>query len=245
LLSVFDHDADPNTVEALRSAVVQDICWLVNSYSNFSKVTVAELEPEVYKQLREKFPPLLHFGSFGLPVGRYLANELIWKWTEATGKYTGCQFWSASAKVLFDQEVQSSGGWRITSKIAKVIEKKLSARTGDGKPRSSDAKLTHEHVYPIKDLKILLRGKDGSTPKSVRQLFDSHCVSCVILESEHDRLSGQDHNPWLRYKNARIRLVDNPAWSERQRNLILQAGLLGSSTTAPIPLDTPSGLRTS
>jgi hypothetical protein len=84
LRSVFDHDAEPHIVEALRSAVVQDICWLVNSYPNFDKVTVADLEAEVYQQLRKKYPPLLHFGCFGLPVGRYLANELIWKWTEAT-----------------------------------------------------------------------------------------------------------------------------------------------------------------
>jgi hypothetical protein len=230
LLSVFDHDAGPNIVEALRSAVVQDICRLVNSYSNFGKVTVADLEPEVYKQLREKYPPLLHFGYFGLPVGRCLANELIWKWTEATGKYTGCQFWSVRARVLFDKEVRASGGWPITSKLAEVIEEKLSARTEGGNAKPPNAKLTHEHVYPIKDLKILLRSKDRSTPESVRQLFDSLCVGCVILESEHDRLRGHDQNPWLRYKNAGIRLVDNPAWSDRQHGLILQADILESST---------------
>jgi hypothetical protein len=230
LLSVFDHDAEPNIVETLRCAVVQDICWLGHSYPHPGTVTVTDLEPEIFKQLREKYRPLLHFGNFSLPAQRRLANELIWKWTEATGKYTGCQFWSARARALFDQEVRSSGGWPITSKIAKVIEKKLSAKTGDGKPKSSDARLTHEHVYPIKDLKILLRGKDGSTPESVRHLFDSLCVGCVVLESEHDRLSGHDQNPWLRYKNAGICLVDNPAWSDRQRSLILQAEILESST---------------
>jgi hypothetical protein len=146
------------------------------------------------------------------------------------GKYSGCQFWSVRAGVLFDQEVKASGGWPITSKLAKVIDKKLSARTVGGKPKPSDAKLTHEHVYPIKDLKILLSGKDESTPESVRRLFDSHCVSCVVLESEHDQLSGGDQSLWLRYKKAGIRLVDNPAWPDRQRGLILQADILESST---------------
>jgi hypothetical protein len=236
LLSVFDHDAEPNIVEALRSAVVQDICWLVNSYSNFDKVTAADLEPEVYKQLTDKYPPLLHFGYFGLPAPRCLANELIWKWTEATGKYTGCQFWSVRARVLFDQEVRSSGGWPITPKLAEDIEKKLKAKTGGGKPKPPDAKLTHEHVYPIKDLKTLLRSKDGTTPESVRQLFDSLCVGCVVLESEHNQLNGHGSRPpWLRYKNAGIRLVDNPAWSDRQRSLILQADILEPSTNTHHP----------
>jgi hypothetical protein len=75
-----------------------------------------------------------------LPGKRTLANELIWKWTEATGKYTGCQFWSARTMSLFDREVQSAGGWPITERLAKMLEQKLSAKSADGKPKLSDGK---------------------------------------------------------------------------------------------------------
>ncbi len=226
LANVFDHDAEPGIVQELRSAVAGDLHWLRNSYSEFGKVTVADLDPLVYSRFREKYRPLLHFGVFSLPPKRALANELIWKWTEATGKYTGCQFWSARAKSFFDREAESAGGWPITSRLAKTLEQKLSAKSADGKPKLSDARLTHEHVYPIKDVKLLLGGKDGETPEGIRNLLDLQCVSCVVLESEHDRLSGHDRNPWLRYKDAGIRLVENPVWLDRQRSLILQAGLL-------------------
>jgi hypothetical protein len=226
LANVFDHDAEPDIVQELRSAVADDLHWLRNSYSEFGKVTAADLDPLVLRRFREKYRTLLHFGVFSLPAKRALANELIWKWTEATGKYTGCQFWSARAKFLFDREVQSAGGWPITGRLAKTLEQKLSAKSANGKPKRSDAKLTHEHVYPIKDVKLLLGGKDGETPEGIRNLLDLLCVSCVVLESEHDRLSGHDLNPWLRYKDAGIHLVENPAWPDRQRSLILQAGLL-------------------
>jgi hypothetical protein len=226
LANVFDHDAEPGNVQELRSAVADDLHWLRNSFSKFGKVTAAELDPLAFRQLRERYRLLLHFGVFSLPGKRALANELIWKWTEATGKYTGCQFWSVRAKSLFDREVQSAGGWPITARLAKTLEKKLSTKSVDGKPKLSDAKLTHEHVYPIKDVKLLLSGKDGETPEGIRNLLDLLCVSCVVLESEHDRLSGHERNPWLRYKNAGIRLVENPAWPDRQRSLILQAGIL-------------------
>jgi hypothetical protein len=226
LANVFDHDAEPGTVHELRSAIADDLHWLRNSYAEFGKVTAADLDPPVYSRFREKYRPLLHFGNFSLPAKRALANELIWKWTEATGKYTGCQFWSVRAKSLFDRKVESAGGWPITGRFAKTLEQKLSAKSADGKPKLSEARLTHEHVYPIKDLKLLLGGKDGETPGGIRNLLDVRCVSCVVLESEHDRLSGHDLNPWFRYKDAGIRLVENPAWLDRQRSLILEAGLL-------------------
>jgi hypothetical protein len=226
LANVFDHDAEPGITQELRSAVAADLHWLRNSYSEFGRVTAAQLDPLVIRQFRRKYRQLLHFGVFSLPGKRALSNELIWKWTEATGKYTGCQFWSVRAKSLFDREVQSAGGWPITRRLAKTLEQKLSAKSAGGKSKLTDARLTHEHVYPIKDMKLLLGGKAGETPEGIRSLLDLHCVSCVVLESEHDRLSGHDHNPWLRYKDAGIRLVENPTWLDCQRSLILQAGLL-------------------
>jgi hypothetical protein len=232
LVDVFDHTAQSEVVEKLRSVVIHDIHWMCNTYRDVERVTVAELDPDVYKALKEKYRQLLHFGNFGLPKPRTLANELIWKWTEATGKYVGCQFWSANAKKLFDREVESVGGWPITEKLARAIEKRLSAKSIDGKARPSNGKLTHEHVYPIKDLKKFLRANDQLSLNDIRELFDRQCVSCIVLESEHDRLRGDDLNPWVRYAKAEIMLADNPTWAETQRKAIADAYREHSSNAA-------------
>lgn len=99
--SVFDHDADPDRVNTLREAVINDLFSLQSKYPDFCKVTAAGLSHDDYAQMREKYRDL-HHGVFSLPGKRAVANELIWKWTEATGKYVGCQFWSLEAKELFD-----------------------------------------------------------------------------------------------------------------------------------------------
>jgi hypothetical protein len=219
---VFDHNADPEALERLRSAVIHDAHWMCNVFPGAERVTADHLDPDVYRALREKYRPLLHAccgrGSFNLPKPRTLADELIWKWTEATGKYVGCQFWSVSAKALFDFEVK---GWPITPKRARAIEKTLSA-----KDRPSNARLTHEHVYPRKELRKDLRMQKLSR-NEIRELFDRLCVSCVVLESEHDQLRGGDVkgdlNPWERYARANIVLAENPRWQPVQRNEIADA----------------------
>jgi hypothetical protein len=222
LASVFDHDADRNMVEALRAAVVEDLYALHSRYHNFGTVTAADLDPKAYDEMREEYCRILHYGVFSLPRKRAVANELIWKWTEATGKYVGCQFWSIGAKSVFDEEVQSAGGWPITVRLARMLERKLSAKS-----RPKAIKLTHEHVYPIKDVKLLLVSKNSPTMKEIRELLERYCMSCVLLESEHDRSAGHESNPWLRYKNAgKIRLADNPTWHAGQRKTIIQTGLL-------------------
>jgi hypothetical protein len=223
LESVFDHDADRNVVDALRAAVVEDIHALYSRFpTSFGAVTADELDTALYMEMREKYHRILHYGVFSLPGKRKLANELIWKWTEATGKYVGCQFWSVGAKAVFDQEVISAGGWPITARIARTLELKLSAKS-----RPNVIKLTHEHVYPIKDMKSLLASRYPLTREEIREQLERQCMSCVLLESEHDRSAGHDSNPWLRYTNAgNIRLADNPAWLNSQRKAIIQAGLL-------------------
>jgi hypothetical protein len=102
LKSVFDHDADPNQVEALRTAVVKDLHALLSIYSDFGEITVADLDPDIYSEMRGRYRRLLHYGVFN-PGKRTVGNELIWKWTEATGEYVGCQFWSVEAKAVFDR----------------------------------------------------------------------------------------------------------------------------------------------
>jgi hypothetical protein len=222
LNSIFDYDADQGMVDALRTIVAEDIHTLHSSNPKFGQVIAADLSAEFFAEMREKYRRILHFGTFSLPGKRPLANELIWKWTEATGKYVGCQFWSVGARSIFDQEVQSAGGWPITVKQARMLEQKLSQKS-----RPNETRLTHEHVYPIKDMKLLLARKGPLTREEIRHLLERQCLSCVLLESEHDRTEGHDTNPWLRYKSAgNIRLADNPAWLDRQRELIMEAGLL-------------------
>jgi hypothetical protein len=226
LVDVFDHIAVPEVTEKLRAAVIDDIRWAYDTFPDIRKVSLADVGPDVYQALKQKYGPLLHFGSFNLTKSRPLANELVWKWTEATGKYVGCQFWSRNAKAWFDTEVLHAGGWPIAPALARKIERKLSEKSAQGVERPPGTRLTHEHVYPIKDMKQRLYGNTRRTVEELRGLFDSHCVGCVVLESEHDRFCGDETNPWIRYAKARIKLADNPAWSYKQRQMIVEAGLL-------------------
>jgi hypothetical protein len=221
LKSVFDHDADPVMVNALRDSVIDDLLFLHEKYPHFSRVGAADLHPADYEQMRRKYQNLLHYGVFSLPAKRAAVNELIWKWTEATGKYVGCQFWSVGAHLLFDSAVRECGGWPITAKTARRIEQTLSEWS-----RAVECRLTHEHVYPIKDMKRWLGARTNPTREDFRIHLERQCVSCVLLESEHDRSEGNDANPWLRYKKAGIRLVSNPAWPDAQRAWIMEADLI-------------------
>ncbi len=219
LHSVFDHTANPATVDALRLAIVEEVYRFRQSHLAFGTITANQLGTGEFGRLKEKFDPLLHFGTFNLPKKRDLAQELIWKATEATGKYTGCQFWSVRAKALFDQKAD----WPIGLKTAKALEETLRLRT-----REKSDRLTHEHVYPIKDLKLQLC-KIEPTLERISQVFETHCLACVVLEEEHDREAGTYENPWTRYKRAGIKIANNPTWTARQRELLEQAGVLDPS----------------
>jgi hypothetical protein len=228
LVDVFHHSVQPEAAEKLRAIVVNDIRWMYDTFPDIRKVSRAALGPDVYITLKEKYDPLLHFGNFNLTTSRTLAYELIWKWTEATGKYVGCPFWSENAKALFDTEVLSAGGWPIQPALAKKIAKRLSEKGANEEKSVPKAKLTHEHVYPIKDMKRRLYSYAERSIEEIRGLFDRYCVGCVVLESEHNQLSveGDDTNHWVRYAEAGIKLAPNPAWPDSQRRMIVAAGLL-------------------
>lgn len=219
--SVFHNNADPAKLNELRTAVIDDVSFLNDKYANFGKIGATDLSPDDLARMRERYRRLLHYGAFSLPGKRAVANELIWKWTESTGKYLGCQFWSFKAKELFDLEVANCGGWPITLQMARSLELKLSKKS-----RPKNSRLTHEHVYPIKDMKRWLSGQAKPNREEIRNHFERQCVGCVILETEHDRTRGDDENPWLRYKNAGITLALNSAWPDTQHVLIGEAGLL-------------------
>ena len=222
--SVFHHNADPNKLDELRAGVIDDISFLHSRYPDVGKISATDLSSDDLMRLSERYRRLLHYGHFSLSGKRKVANELIWKWTEASGKYVGCQFWSLKAKKLFDLEVADCGGWPITMKAARHLESKLSKKS-----RPKDSRLTHEHVYPIEDMKSWLRNQGKLNRDEIRNHFERQCVGCVVLESEHDRKHGDDQNPWLRYNIAGITLAQNSAWLDAQRVLIDEVGLIESS----------------
>jgi hypothetical protein len=224
--NVFHHDADPKKLIKLRGAVIHDISFLRGNYPNFDKIVGTELSPADSARMRKRYSGLLNYGVFSLSPKRKVANELIWKWTEATGKYVGCQFWSLKAKELFDREVEKRGGWKVAGDLETELGKK---RDLSGKTRPDNSRLTHEHVYPIDDMKRWLR-RVNPHRKGIKDHFKRQCISCVVLESEHKLLptKGDDTNPWLRYMSLGIYLAPNPAWSATQRALIVEAGLLKS-----------------
>lgn len=218
--SVFDHQEDTARLSRLRSAVIEDVCFLRREYERqFQSIKGKELKHDDFAVMREKHRALRHVGHFS--GSRTLSNELIWKWTEATGKYVGCPFWSSAARELFDAEVEALGGWPITSGVKKHLEAKLQKK---GRPHNQ--KLTHEHVYPIKEMKAWISSLGSFDSATVMEHFDRQCVACVVLESEHPNVPANHENPWLRYSNAGVVLAQNPAWPESQRALIAAAGLI-------------------
>jgi hypothetical protein len=212
--NVFQHEADSVKLVGLRDAVIDDVYLLLRRPVVFRTFHASGLLPDEWSQMREKYRRLLHYGRLNR---RALANELIWKWTEATGKYLGCQFWSTKAKELFDLEVASG---EDPKKAVSMLSKRN---------RPKEAKLTHEHVYPIKDMVQWLEDRKQLDRDEIRTHLEQICIGCVVLESEHrcvSRTPGNDENPWLRYKSAGIKLAPNAAWPDAQRALIDQAGLL-------------------
>jgi hypothetical protein len=69
---------------------------------------------------------------------------MVWKWTEATGKFVGCQFWSINAKKLFDEELRRRFGNTATFDKAWNLAIDLSSTK-----RYRRQALNHEHVLPI------------------------------------------------------------------------------------------------
>lgn len=72
--------------------------------------TKDKIEPHYYELLRRSVYPNLYYGSFNLTKTRTLAHEIAWKWTERTGKFIGCQFWSIRAKDFFNEELKRCYG---------------------------------------------------------------------------------------------------------------------------------------
>jgi hypothetical protein len=149
-------------------------------------------------------------------------GDLIWKHSELTGKYVGCQYWSVEAKRLFEKEMLTGIGEPTLDDAWKMQEVlKMKAR--------GEMRLEHEHVFPRKCLRAKLlreRGAHLSLP-NIEKVMNEFAMGCVVLKKEHPphkECNADCDNPWRRYKG--IMLADNKGWDSFQRELIERAGLL-------------------
>jgi hypothetical protein len=154
--------------------------------------------------------------------GREPLGQVSWKWSELTGKYDGCQFWSVGAAQLVTSLAEQRP-WLQLRGACKAAFKR------DCQPDS----IQHEHVFPRVDWCLMMRSyvrseQQLSTAELV-DLLDRYCMGCVVTRSEHEQLTYRPSdrtNPWTRYSRTSIKLVENPAWSARHRAWIMEAGLM-------------------
>jgi hypothetical protein len=234
--NVFQYHATPSQIAVIQ----QKIVGLANQCITRRGVDAAfpyinDVTTKLDNKYRKDFTTVLYYGSF---TPRYdkrkspgswtgtIADILAWNWSETSGKFIGCTFWSLAAKEMFDREISKKrspsleDAWRL----AKCLQR----RRLDGQPRDKTVQLTHEHVFPKKFLcKKLLELQNGICDiDKLRSVFSRLAVGCVVLQSEHppDRWADCD-NPWRRYRQQGITLVENSAWPPEHRHLIKAAGV--------------------
>jgi hypothetical protein len=226
-VDVFQNDA--READKLREAILEVINRAdADDYPKLED-TKLTIPGEYFASIRSRLLPLLYYGSFNLTKTRKLGYELTWKWTEATGKFVGCPYWSVQAKALFDAQIRSKYGANATLADARRVARELQSGKGQ-------LCINHEHVFPISNVRQVLANADQypqftKNIPALRRFFEHCVVGCVVLEGEHrqvDGLPGTSDNPWLRYRNSSIKLVANPAWPDLHVRLIADAGLLAA-----------------
>lgn len=113
-----------------------------------------------------------------------LITTLLWKHTEAYGKYKGCKYWSYGA----------------LESLEKHSDKVITSKSID-----PDYALRHEHLFPRKQTIELLLALDVINKKTVQEILELN-IGVVVTVSEDSRLSkhGNKNNPWQRYIDANI-----------------------------------------
>jgi len=209
---VFQHHADHQKSARLRTLICDCIYKCVISRSPLNDFPM---------------PELIYYRSYNIRHDRSdpknTLDELLWKRSELTGKYIGCPYWSRAAKSLFDSELatltsRSSASLYDAWRIADVLGK-------SDRPKSQ--RLTHEHVFPRNRLIRELQSLGTSAKRDqIETLVERLSVGCVILESQHSLSPNGDlQNPWQRYRESNLALVDNPDWPSEHRKMIIAAGL--------------------
>jgi hypothetical protein len=193
---------------------------------------VLELQTPIMKTEFVKKIPKLVYGTYAPRAGNSVdasLDELHWKYSEVTGKYCGCQFWSERAKFLFESSLlEHANGKTPTLKDARDVAKSLSTKA------RKEYQLVHEHVFPRAELRKLLDREISFGSQRVAETVQRLAVGCVVLESEHRLVrttKGVSMNPWRRYAGKEIWLSANPNSSAFHLELIKDAGLLRPKST--------------
>jgi hypothetical protein len=212
---VFQYETEVD-IDDVRKSIVDMVLQCLETDKPITK-------PEFYVRI-----PRLLYGRYPLRAGNNVKaslDALLWKYSELTGKYCGCQYWSDGARCLFVSKIlECTDGRTPTSDDTRKVTYALQKKT-----QADNQRIVHEHVFPRAELRKLLLA--GGVPLSSGCLLDTLerlAIGCVILRSEDRFLKNDDRdydNPWLRYK-GRVRLFDNPKWNAEQRKLIREAGLL-------------------
>lgn len=180
-------------------------------------------------------PPLCEFEKHRMRTDKPLqVGKYAWAWSERTGKYVGCSFWSVAAFKAFQRCTHENRHWSL-----RRIEIYAQQRA------RGELQLQHEHVFPRRDWKRLVNPTIGN-PRTLEEawnLLDTYCQGCVVTLEEHRKLRshGDPDNPWLRYWDTGIQLLENPAWSERHRRWIREAGLVSIGQMAVLAAEEPEG----
>jgi hypothetical protein len=126
---------------------------------------------------------------------REACSLLLWKHSEAHGKYSGCRYWSNGAL-------------------------RSPARAGPGKSdrrRHGGGAVRHEHLFPRAQLIRKLLGLGNPSPAEVAEMLERLNIGVVVTVEEHKSLppDGDEADPWERYRRARIEWTDcRPAKEE-------------------------------
>jgi hypothetical protein len=142
----------------------------------------------------------LHYGT-----QEAVLRDACWVWTEYSGKYDGCEYWSKDAKI---QELRHLKHQIDSQEISYI-------------------KRIHEHVVPKRVVCKMLRELSPAMPESVREICDRFLHGVVVTLEEDAKLnqskfrqtmpaeffdpaSPEYHDPWLRYKRCGIELIPRP-----------------------------------
>ena len=212
---VFQYQAEIS-IENVRKSLVDMIRQCLESGG---PITKAEFDRTI---------PELHYGTYPLRAGKNIdtsLDALLWKYSELTGKYCGCQFWSEGAKRLFEEKLSEHANGRKPTpddarRVAAILSKKI----------RGEQQLVHEHVFPRAELrKRLLSDRDTLLASGLLAVtLERIAIGCIVLRSEDRLLKNRDRdydNPWRRY-TGRIKLAENKYWPIPHRELIAAAELL-------------------
>jgi hypothetical protein len=142
-----------------------------------------------------------------------IAWRISWEWTDNTGAYVGCPFWTEGAlKILFS-------GFQNTNEL---IEKKAISE-------NVKSKVIHEHIVPRNYfINYIISCYEKYEAPTMENL--SKMVACVVTKEEDARISKRGYkktmpnnitslekvdNPWQRYINSDITKIYQITWDNK------------------------------